>query len=273
MNWKNRMSEALGPKVKVLNISKTINYKTMFLLWLNELEEETSCKFVFCCEHRKHKTNTSFYYAEYELTARRAWHRSSTGERSKIREHREHSNDVDPQQNSDDCGVDHGQIPSTTRLIVRRLIGCSTFEVQTKQLHTRQQRAETVGQCRHCGPHLNTLMFFLTSSDHWRCRDRSSTSSSDEQCLGHFCIHISSVHGLSTTSTRHIVITRNSSGDEIANVNFFATTSSTTFTQCAPEATEFGEITQNKGHCPFKVIQGHRFGYQPKAHIRLPISD
>ena len=28
----------------------------------------------------------------------------------------------------------------------------------------------------------------------------------------------------------------------------FMTTSSTTFTQCAQEATEFGEITQNKGH-------------------------
>jgi len=24
---------------------------------------------------------------------------------------------------------------------------------------------------------------------------------------------------------------------------------------------------------PFKVIQGHRFWYQLKAHIRLPISD
>ena len=45
------------------------------------------------------------------------------------------------------------------------------------------------------------------------------------------------------------VKTRNSSGDEIANVNFFTTTSYTyTFTQCAPEGTEFGEITQNKGH-------------------------
>ena len=29
-------------------------------------------------------------------------------------------------------------------------------------------------------------------------------------------------------------------------MNFFTTTSSTTFTQCAPEATEFGEIMQNK---------------------------
>jgi len=37
--------------------------------------------------------------------------------------------------------------------------------------------------------------------------------------------------------------TRNSSGDEIANVNFFMTTSSTNYMQCAPEATEFGEIT------------------------------
>ena len=46
----------------------------------------------------------------------------------------------------------------------------------------------------------------------------------------------------------------------------------TTFTQCAPEATEFGEITQNKT-TPFKVIQGRRFWYQSKAHfIRLPIS-
>jgi len=24
---------------------------------------------------------------------------------------------------------------------------------------------------------------------------------------------------------------------------------------------------------PFKVIQGHRFWYQSKAHLRLPISD
>jgi len=30
--------------------------------------------------------------------------------------------------------------------------------------------------------------------------------------------------------------------------------SSTNFTQCAPEAIEFGEITQNKGHY---VVQGH----------------
>jgi len=38
----------------------------------------------------------------------------------------------------------------------------------------------------------------------------------------------------------------------------------------------FDEITPNKGHCaitPFKVIQGHRFWYQSKAHVRLPVSD
>ena len=50
-----------------------------------------------------------------------------------------------------------------------------------------------------------------------------------------------------------LLITRNSSGDEIANVNFFTTTSSTTFTQCTPEAPEFGEITQNKGHYAVQV--------------------
>jgi len=44
------------------------------------------------------------------------------------------------------------------------------------------------------------------------------------------------------------------------------------FTQCAPKATGsyFGEITQNKGHY---AVQGRRFWYQSKAHIRLPISD
>jgi len=48
---------------------------------------------------------------------------------------------------------------------------------------------------------------------------------------------------------------------------------STTLTQCAPETTiKFGKITQNKSHLPFRVIQGHRFWYQSKAHIRLPIN-
>ena len=54
------------------------------------------------------------------------------------------------------------------------------------------------------------------------------------------------------------------------NVNFFTVTRSTPFMRCAPEATEFGEITQNKGHY---AVQGHRFGYQSKAHIGLHISD
>ena len=65
---------------------------------------------------------------------------------------------------------------------------------------------------------------------------------------------------------RHGVITRNSSEDQTANVNFFTTTPTTISTQCAPEATEFGEITQNIAITPFKVTQGHRFWY-------LPISD
>ena len=39
------------------------------------------------------------------------------------------------------------------------------------------------------------------------------------------------------------------------------------------EATEFGEITQDKGHSLLKVIQGRRLWYQMKAHIWLPISD
>jgi len=59
---------------------------------------------------------------------------------------------------------------------------------------------------------------------------------------------------------------KNSSGDEIANVNFYA---------LCPEATRirWRKITQNNAITPFKVIQGHRFWYQSKAHIRFPISD
>ena len=40
----------------------------------------------------------------------------------------------------------------------------------------------------------------------------------------------------------------------MANVNFFTTTSSTTSKQRAPEANEFGEIIQNKGHY---TVEGH----------------
>ena len=36
---------------------------------------------------------------------------------------------------------------------------------------------------------------------------------------------------------------------------------------------KFSEITQIKAIMPFKVIQGHRFWYQSKAIVRLPISD
>jgi len=57
---------------------------------------------------------------------------------------------------------------------------------------------------------------------------------------------------------------KNSSGDETANVNFYAV---------RPKAQEFAEITKITAITPFKVIQGHRFLYQSKAHIRFPISD
>jgi len=62
------------------------------------------------------------------------------------------------------------------------------------------------------------------------------------------------------------ILNKNSPGDEIANVNFYAV---------RPEGRlpEFAEVTQNNAITPFKVIQGHRFWYQSKAHIRFPISD
>jgi len=33
----------------------------------------------------------------------------------------------------------------------------------------------------------------------------------------------------------------------------------------------FAEITQNNAITPFKIIQGHRFWYQLKGHIRFPV--
>jgi len=63
--------------------------------------------------------------------------------------------------------------------------------------------------------------------------------------------------------------TRNSSEDEIVNVNFFMTTSSTTFTQCTPESTEFGEITQNKGH--YTYISNKAFIKYTKYYFLLVV--
>ena len=37
--------------------------------------------------------------------------------------------------------------------------------------------------------------------------------------------------------------------------------------------TKFHEITEPIGLLAYYGIQGHRFWYQSKAHIRLPISD
>jgi len=45
------------------------------------------------------------------------------------------------------------------------------------------------------------------------------------------------------------------------------------FTQCAGKLPEFAEITQNNAIMPLKVIQGHRFWYQSKAHMQFPVSD
>ena len=44
-------------------------------------------------------------------------------------------------------------------------------------------------------------------------------------------------------------------------MNFFTTTFSTTFTQCASETTEFGEIMQNKGHYALQDIDVKTFFY------------
>jgi len=94
---------------------------------------------------------------------------------------------------------------------------------------------------------------------------------------------------VSSNIGKNNVSTRNSSGDEIENVNFLyddiVHVLQNTIDSCINSATyrrgyvlermftKFSEITQYNGHSPFKVIQGHRFWYQSKAHIRLSISD
>jgi len=62
------------------------------------------------------------------------------------------------------------------------------------------------------------------------------------------CNALCTVHGF-------VKRNKNSSGDEIANVNF---------TQCARKLRECAEITPNNGHY---TVQGHQFWYQSKAHI------
>jgi len=80
--------------------------------------------------------------------------------------------------------------------------------------------------------------------------------------------------------------TRNPSQDEMANVNFLyhdiVHILQNTIDSCINSATdrrgfalermftEFSEITQYNGHY---AVQGHRFWYQSKAHIKLYISD
>jgi len=48
---------------------------------------------------------------------------------------------------------------------------------------------------------------------------------------------------------------------------------STTVTYLASKAIEFGEKRKISTIMPFKIIQGHRGRYQPKARMRLLISD
>jgi len=84
-------------------------------------------------------------------------------------------------------------------------------------------------------------------------------------------------------------LTRNSSGDEIANVNFLYDDKNVlqnTIDSCINSATDRRGYVLERMCLPnsvklrnktaitsFKVIQGRRFWYQSKAHIRLPISD
>jgi len=67
------------------------------------------------------------------------------------------------------------------------------------------------------------------------------------------------IYTLTSGDIRHWQLeNKNSSGDEIENVNVYAVRS---------EATR--NIRWNNAITPFKVIKGHRFWYQSKAHVDL----
>ena len=55
----------------------------------------------------------------------------------------------------------------------------------------------------------------------------------------------------------------------MANVNSFHEDIFNHVYALRPEAAELGEIRQSKDHY---AIHGHRFWYQSKAHIELPVS-
>jgi len=88
----------------------------------------------------------------------------------------------------------------------------------------------------------------------------------------------------------YFTITRNSAGDEIVNVNFLyddiVHVLQNTIDSCTNSATDRRSYVLERMCLPnsvkkrnitaitsFKVIQGRRFWYQSKAHIRLPIAD
>jgi len=88
---------------------------------------------------------------------------------------------------------------------------------------------------------------------------------------------------MQTSKQYNSVVTRNSSEDEIANVDFLyddiVHALQNTIDPCMNSATDrrcyvlecrfikFSEIAQCNGHItPFKVTQGHRFWQQSKAH-------
>jgi len=67
---------------------------------------------------------------------------------------------------------------------------------------------------------------------------------------------ITTLH-LSSVQFSFILNKKNSSGDEIVNVNFYAQYAVRTGSY--PNSLKYGKIT---AITPFKVIQGHRFWYQ-----------
>jgi len=134
----------------------------------------------------------------------------------------------------------------------------------------------------------------MSRSRQWHRTDAKlqSVGSGNKNCIA-ACVFNRSLRCLQHTANlqrcRSTNETRNSSGDEIANVNFLTDdivhalqntidsyiNSATDRRRYVLERgfTNVSEITQCKAIRPFKVIQGHQFWYQSKAHIRLPISD
>jgi len=94
-----------------------------------------------------------------------------------LRDHREHSQQVDPVNNYQDDRVNH--VPLNRRLCARRIV-CAASEVHAKQLHTCQHRTHTIGRCCfRSGCHVVNVAIFDVNHFQLFCHLQQLTSNTE----------------------------------------------------------------------------------------------